>query len=82
MVQPTDAGKSLGYIIPPLIGWKTTVDLSPTISLMVDQVKKLTSKGIHAILLGSAQTLDLNKQIESGEYQLVYTTPESFFRKS
>ena len=81
IVQPTGSGKSMCYIIPPLLDGKTAIVISPTISLMVDQVNKLTSKGIHATMLGSAQKLHVNKQVENGEYQIVYTTPESFMNK-
>ena len=42
IVQPTGAGKSLCFTIPSLIDKKTAVVISPTISLMTDQVRKLT----------------------------------------
>ena len=48
IVQPTGSGKSMCYIIPPLLDGKTAIVISPTISLMVDQVNKLTGKEIHA----------------------------------
>ena len=34
-------GKSMCYTIPPLYDNKTAIVISPTISLMTDQVKKL-----------------------------------------
>jgi len=54
--------------------------ISPTISLMTDQVNKLQEKGIKATLLGSAQK-EVELPICSGEFQVVYTTPESFYNK-
>lgn len=81
IIQPTGAGKSMCYIIPPIYSGKTAIVISPTISLMLDQVKKLTSREVRATLLGSAQKEDVAKKIEDGNYQLVYTTPESFFDK-
>ena len=55
VIQPTGSGKSLCYVIPPLYSGKTAIIISPTISLMTDQVTKLNKRGIPAILLGSAQ---------------------------
>ena len=48
---------------------------------MLNQVSKLTEKHIPATLLGSAQPNDVYSSIENGDYQLVYTTPETFFDK-
>jgi superfamily II DNA helicase RecQ len=79
VIQPTGAGKSLCYIIPPLYDGRTAIIISPTISLMTDQVNKLSSKGISASLLGSAQHEDVTDQLDN--YRLIYTTPESFFDK-
>ena len=81
VIQPTGAGKSTCYIIPPLYDGKTTIVISPTISLMLNQVSKLTEKHIPATLLGSAQPNDVYSSIENGDYRLVYTTPETFFDK-
>jgi ATP-dependent DNA helicase RecQ len=38
VVQPTGTGKSICYMIPPLHDGKTAVVITPTISLMLDQV--------------------------------------------
>ncbi len=50
VVQPTGSGKSICYYLPPLLTKKTVIVVSPTISLMTDQVAKFESKGISAIL--------------------------------
>lgn len=79
VVQPTGSGKSLCYILPPLYKKKTAIIISPTISLMTDQVHKLTKRGIAATFLGSAQKEDVMPQVRAGSFQLVYTTPEFFY---
>ena len=82
VVQPTGTGKSLCYTIPPLHDGKTAVVITPTISLMTDQVRKLSSKGLSATFLGSAQKQkNVLQEVETGKYQLVFTTPESFYSK-
>jgi len=47
---------------------------------MTDQVNKLREKGIKATLLGSAQK-EVDLPICSGEFQVAYATPESFYNK-
>ena len=82
VVQPTGSGKSICFIIPPLIHNKTAIVITPTISLMTDQVNKLIKQNISATLLGTAQKKDVMKMVEEGQYQVVYTTPESFYDKT
>ena len=74
VIQLTGAGKSICYIIPPLCDGKTAIVISPTISLMLDQ---LTKKAIPATLLGSAQEEDV---FAMGSIDW-YMTPETFFDK-
>ena len=81
VVQPTGAGTSMCFTIPPLFSSKTAIIISPTISLMMDQFSKLVKKGVSETLLRSAQKEDVTKQMEDGQYQVVYTTPESFYDK-
>ena len=82
VVQPTGSGKSICFIIQPLIHNKTAIVITPTISLMTDQVNKLINQDISATLLGTAQKKDVMKMVEEGQYQVVYTTPESFYDKT
>lgn len=57
VIHPTGSGKSLCFQFPPLYQQKKAIIVSPTISLMQDQVTNLTSKGIKATYLGSAQLI-------------------------
>jgi ATP-dependent DNA helicase RecQ len=81
-VMPTGAGKSLCYQLPALHLPGTTVVVSPLISLMKDQVDKLTEAGVEAAQVNSALTgaerREELERIESGASELVFTTPERF----
>src|ERR687890_717831 len=55
-VMPTGAGKSLCYQLPALHLPGTTVIVSPLISLMKDQVDKLSEAGVEAAQVNSALT--------------------------
>ncbi len=61
VIQPTGSGKSLCFQFLPVYLKKKALIVTPTISLMQDQVHKLNSIGISSVLLGSAQ---LDKQVE------------------
>src|SRR3712207_105259 len=55
-IMPTGAGKSLCYQLPALHLPGTTVIVSPLISLMKDQVDKLSDAGVEAAQVNSALT--------------------------
>ncbi|BBN00819.1 ATP-dependent DNA helicase RecQ [Marchantia polymorpha subsp. ruderalis] len=77
VVMATGSGKSMCYQMPPLITKKTAVVISPLISLMQDQVMGLKQRGIRAEFIGSAQTdLSVCSRAESGEFDVLYMTPE------
>jgi ATP-dependent DNA helicase RecQ len=80
VVLPTGGGKSLCYQAPPLLVGKTTVVVSPLISLMKDQVDSLRSCGVPAIQLDSSQDpterSTYERAIESGTFRLVFVSPE------
>ena len=61
IIQPTGSGKSLCFQFPPVYQNKKSIVITPTISLMKDQVTNCREKGVHAIFLGSAQ---LDKNLE------------------
>ena len=84
VIQPTGSGKSLCFQFPPIHEQKKAIVVTPTISLMQDQVKNLEQKGIKAIYLGSAQ---LDKTAEGRAFaddsiNLVYVTPEWIAKES
>ncbi|MEZ6138254.1 MAG: RecQ family ATP-dependent DNA helicase [Pirellulaceae bacterium] len=93
MIMPTGGGKSLCYQIPALVAARDenslpgslTLVLSPLIALMKDQVDSLVSRGVVATFVNSSLTGDERRAryaaIGSGEYEIVYVTPERF-RKS
>ena len=81
-VMPTGAGKSLCYQLPALHLPGTTVIVSPLISLMKDQVDKLSEAGVEAAQVNSALTeaerRESLERIERGASDLLFTTPERF----
>ncbi|CAB4002125.1 Werner syndrome ATP-dependent helicase-like isoform X1, partial [Paramuricea clavata] len=78
VVMSTGYGKSLCYQYPAIYTGKTTIVVSPLISLMQDQVQKLEVFNIPACYLGSAQSnhVSLKAGVMRGEYRIVYVTPE------
>nr|XP_043610948.1 ATP-dependent DNA helicase RecQ-like [Erigeron canadensis] len=77
VVMATGSGKSLCYQVPPLIANKTAIVISPLLSLMQDQVMSMKQRGIKAEHLSSAQTdTTAQKKAESGQYDILYMTPE------
>jgi ATP-dependent DNA helicase RecQ len=79
-IMPTGAGKSLTYQLPALTLPGPVVVVSPLISLMQDQQEKLAEKAIYAAKLNSTLTVseerDAVQEIEAGEHELIYVTPE------
>ncbi len=79
-LMPTGAGKSLCYQLPALHLPGTTVIVSPLISLMKDQVDKLSEAGVEAAQVNSALTEGERREslgrIERDESEFVFTTPE------
>ena len=79
-VMSTGAGKSLIYQVPAVALGGTTIVVSPLVSLMSDQVKKLVELGLHPAFLNNtlkpqAQEKVRNR-IRSGEFQVLYVAPE------
>ena len=79
VIYPTGSGKSLCFLFPPVYKEQKAIVVTPTISLMQDQVQKLMIMGIYATYLGSAQ---FDKQVElvslepNSKYRLIFVTPE------
>lgn len=76
-VMATGYGKSLCFQFPAVFQKGMTLVVSPLIALMEAQVLALTSIGISACLVGSAQPdANILKRINDGEFSIVYCSPE------
>jgi ATP-dependent DNA helicase RecQ len=84
VVMPTGGGKSLCYQLPALVSEKTAVVISPLIALMQDQAAQLAQMGILSAVLNSslagARQSVVMREAESGEYRLLYLSPERLAR--
>ena len=72
-ILPTGGGKSLLYQFPATFSKKTTIVVSPLISLMNDQCQYLNSKNIAAVCLNSESSVTMSQY---KNYTIIYTTPE------
>jgi ATP-dependent DNA helicase RecQ len=79
-ILPTGGGKSLCYQLPALFLRKAILVVSPLISLMQDQHEKLTERRIQVAKLNSTLTASEEREavadIEGGDLELIYVTPE------
>ena len=79
-VMPTGAGKSLTFQMPARLLGGTTLVISPLIALMKDQVDGLREAGLRATFLNSsldpAERNERIRQLQRGEFELVYAAPE------
>jgi ATP-dependent DNA helicase RecQ len=86
VVMPTGSGKSLIYQLAALSLPGLTVVVSPLIALMKDQKDKLEAQGVDAVAmhshLSTGETREAHRQIEEGEGELLYLTPERFKDRS
>ncbi len=91
VIMPTGMGKSLCYQIPALHFANIehaddrrplTLVISPLIALMKDQVDALARKGVAATFINSSlsrqERTQRYKQVEQGQFDLLYVTPERF----
>lgn len=80
VLMPTGGGKSLCYQIPGLIREGLTVVVTPTISLMQDQVAALVQAGVSAAALNSSMDSDERRKVwaklHAGEIKILYLAPE------
>src|SRR5512144_1542899 len=80
VVMPTGGGKSLCYQLPALILPGLTLVISPLIALMKDQVDSLRVLDLPAIaihsLMGMKEQEEALKRIVSGNYKIIYVSPE------
>lgn len=84
-IMPTGGGKSLCYQLPSVVLGKTTVVISPLIALMQDQAAQLKQMGISSAVLNSfmagSEQNAVMRQACSGEYRLLYLSPERLARE-
>uniref|UniRef100_A0ACD5USP1 Uncharacterized protein n=1 Tax=Avena sativa TaxID=4498 RepID=A0ACD5USP1_AVESA len=84
LVLPTGAGKSLCYQLPAMILPGLTLVVSPLLSLMVDQLRKLPAF-LPGGLLGSSQTSDefheTLRRLCAGEIKVLFVSPERFLNE-
>lgn len=75
---PTGYGKSMCYLIPPLVTKKAILIISPLISLMDDQKEKLTKMNIPVSALhGNNKDKDREIfEIIDGNIKIIYMSPE------
>jgi len=80
VVLPTGGGKSICYQVPPLLGKRTDIVVSPLISLMKDQVDGLKLVGYPAEAIHSGMDPSAQRQVfqeaSAHRYRLLFVSPE------
>ncbi len=66
----------------PFANRSVVLVVSPLVSLMIDQVRGLNSRGVSAAILSSNKGIDKDivataRDVYSGKYRLLYTAPEA-----
>ena len=72
----------LGRTKGPLVARSVVLIISPLVSLMIDQVRSLNTRGVSAAILSSNKGIDrslvaTNKDVSDGKYRLLFTAPEA-----
>ena len=81
--MPTGGGKSVCYSVPAIVSGGVTVVICPLLSLMIDQVNMLRSKGLSVRYLNSSvpqsdpDVIIHNMLSEAPDYNFVFLTPET-----
>jgi ATP-dependent DNA helicase RecQ len=82
VVMPTGSGKSVIYQLSAVLLPGLTIVVSPLIALMKDQKDKMMAQGVDAVAmhshLSTLESREAHRQIQDGEGELLYLTPERF----
>ena len=75
-IQPTGSGKPLCFQFPPIYQNKKSLMITSIISLMKDQVTNCRERGINAVYLGSAQSLEDQALSPDSSESIIFVIPE------
>lgn len=86
LLMPTGGGKSVCYQVPALLFDGLTIVLSPLVALMKDQVDALVARKVDAAYINATLTRRERdaryRALRSGQYTLLYVTPERFRKQA
>eukprot|EP01116_Phalansterium_solitarium_P013077 TRINITY_DN2997_c0_g1_i3.p1 TRINITY_DN2997_c0_g1~~TRINITY_DN2997_c0_g1_i3.p1 ORF type:complete len:1063 (+),score=274.52 TRINITY_DN2997_c0_g1_i3:173-3361(+) len=80
VLMATASGKSVCYQLPAVCGRATVIVVSPLLSLMKDQVLRLTELRIKACTIDAGHDRAKDDAVIAGNFKLVYITPEKAVR--